>query len=122
MGVTFVFCRDCSSRGVDTMNVPAPHNEKHTTTIASFSIRLTDELGFYRLSSVRILRQTAEVSKAINPGAVSIRPTGLQRITAHEIESDKVEAFVGVAHVRTRNVTEHIRLAATSRARAGAPQ
>ena len=26
------------------MNVPAPHNEKQATTIASFSIRLTDEL------------------------------------------------------------------------------
>ena len=28
------------------MNVPAPHNEKQTTTIASFSIRLTGELRF----------------------------------------------------------------------------
>jgi len=45
MGIKFVFCCDCSSLGVDTMNVPAPHNEKQTTTIASFSIRLTDELG-----------------------------------------------------------------------------
>jgi len=69
-----------------------------------------------------MLRQTAEVSKAINPGAVSIRPTGLQCITAHEIESDKLEAFVRVAHVRTQNVTEHIRFAAARRARARAPQ
>ena len=45
MGITFVFCCDRSSRGVDTMNVPAPHNEKQTTTIASFNIRLTGELG-----------------------------------------------------------------------------
>ena len=36
IGVTFVFRCDCSSRGVDTMNVPAPHSEKQTTTIASF--------------------------------------------------------------------------------------
>jgi hypothetical protein len=28
------------------MKVPAPHSEKQTTTIASFSIRLTDELQF----------------------------------------------------------------------------
>src|SRR5436305_1291124 len=28
------------------MNVPAPHNEKQTMTIASFSIRLTDEFPF----------------------------------------------------------------------------
>ena len=27
------------------MNVPAPHNEKQTTTIASFSMRLTGEIG-----------------------------------------------------------------------------
>jgi hypothetical protein len=69
-----------------------------------------------------MLRQTAEISKAINPGAVSIRPTGLQCITAHEIESDKLEAFVRVAHMWTHNLTEHIRLPAASRARARAPQ
>src|SRR5580765_3950614 len=69
-----------------------------------------------------MLCQTAEISKAINPGAVSIGPAGLQCVTAHQIESDKLEALVRVAHVRTRNVTEHIRLAATSRARAGTPQ
>jgi hypothetical protein len=49
-GITFVLCCDLSSRGVDTMNVPAPHNEKQITTIANFSIRLTDELRFCRLS------------------------------------------------------------------------
>jgi hypothetical protein len=121
MGVTFVFCRDCSSRDVDTINVPAPHNEKQTTTIASFSTRLTDEIRSITRVSV-MLRQTAEISKAINPGAVSITPTGLQCVTAHQIESDKLEAFVGIAHMWTRNVTEHIRLAAARRARARAPQ
>ena len=104
------------------MKVPAPHNEKQTTTIASFSIRFTDEIRFVVWISVGMLRQAAEVSKAINPGAVSIRPTGLHCVTAHEIESDKLEAFVRVAHVRTRNVTEHIRLAAARRARTRAPQ
>src|SRR4029077_12476198 len=69
-----------------------------------------------------MLRQTAEISKAINPGAVSIGPAGLQCVTAHQIESDKLEALVGVAQVRTHNLTEHIRLAAASRARTGTPQ
>jgi len=69
-----------------------------------------------------MLRQTAEISKAINAGAVSVGPARLQSITAYEFESDKLEAFVGIAHVRTRNMTEHIRLAATSRARARTPQ
>jgi hypothetical protein len=53
---------------------------------------------------------------------VSIRPTGLQGITAHEMESEKFEAFVRVAHMRTHNLTEHIRLAAARRARARAAQ
>src|SRR5438034_6735433 len=121
-GITFVFCCDFRARGVDTMNVPAPHSEKQTTTIASFSIRLTDESQFVARVSVRMLRQTAEISKAINPGAVSIPPTRLQCITADEIESDKLKALVGVAHMRTHNLTEHVRLAAASRARARASQ
>jgi hypothetical protein len=69
-----------------------------------------------------MLRQTAKISKAINPGAVSIPPTGLQCITSHKIESNELKTFVGMAHMRTQNVTEHIRLAAASRARARAPQ
>ena len=69
-----------------------------------------------------MLCQTTQISKAINPAAVSVGPAGLQCITAHQIESDKLEALVGEAHMRTHNVTEHIRLAAASRARARAPQ
>jgi hypothetical protein len=69
-----------------------------------------------------MLRQTTEISKAINSGAVSISPTGLQCITTHEIESDEVEAFIAIAHMRTHNLTEHIRLTATSCAWARAPQ
>src|SRR5262252_4298133 len=69
-----------------------------------------------------MLGQTAEISKAINPGAVSIRPTGLQCITAYEIEANKFEAFVVIAHMRTHDLTEHIRLAAASCAWACAPQ
>ncbi len=69
-----------------------------------------------------MLRQTAQVSKAINPGAVPVSPTGLQCIPAHQIQSDKLEALVGVAHMRTQNLTQHIRLASASCARARAPQ
>jgi len=53
---------------------------------------------------------------------MSIRPAWLQRIAPNQVESDKLEAFVTVAHARTPNMTEHIGFAATSRARAGAPQ
>ena len=69
-----------------------------------------------------MLGQTAEVSKGKNPGAVSIRPTGLQRITAYEIEADKFEAFVVIAHMRTHDLTEHIWLVTASGARARVPQ
>src|SRR5215472_8198030 len=69
-----------------------------------------------------MLRQTPEISKAINPGAVSVGPPGLQSITAHQIESDKLEAFVAVTPMRTRNTSEHIRLAAARRARTCASQ
>ena len=69
-----------------------------------------------------MLRQTAEISKAINPGAVSVGPAGLDCITAHQIESGELEALFGVTYIRTHNVTEHIRLATASRAWARAPQ
>ena len=53
---------------------------------------------------------------------MSIAPAGLQCITAYQLESKKFEAFVGIAHMRTHNLTEHIRLATTSGARTRAPQ
>src|SRR5215510_691732 len=99
IGITFVFCCDFSSRGIDTMKVPAPHKEKQRKIIASFSSRLTERFQVGRLTSARILRQTAEVSKAINAGAVSIRPARLQRIASNQIESDKLETLVGISHV-----------------------
>jgi hypothetical protein len=53
---------------------------------------------------------------------VSVGPTGLDCITAYQIESDELEALVGVTHIRTHNLTEHIRFATASRARTRAPQ
>ena len=69
-----------------------------------------------------MLRQTAEISKAINPGAVSVGPAGLQCVTAHQIESDELEALVRVTYMRPHNLTKHIRFAAARRARTRAPQ
>ena len=120
-GITFVFRCDCSSRGVDTMNVPAPHNEKQTTTIASFNIRLAANYGL-SLEFTRNAALNGGESKAINPSAVSVGPAGLDCITAHQVEPDELEALVGVAHIRTHNLPEHIRLPAASRARTRAPQ
>jgi len=69
-----------------------------------------------------MLRQTAEICKAINPAAMSVSPTGLYRITARQIESDKLKALPGIAHMWTHNVTENVQLAATRSARARASQ
>src|SRR5690349_24476934 len=69
-----------------------------------------------------MLRQTAEISKAVNPGAVSVSPARLQSITAHEINSDKLETLIGMVHMRTHTLPEHIRFAAATRAGTGAPQ
>ena len=68
-----------------------------------------------------MLRQTAEISKAINPGVMSVGPARLDCITAYQIESDELEALFGVAHIRTHNLAEHVRFAAASRAWARAP-
>jgi hypothetical protein len=74
------------------------------------------------IKSAGSFSQTPQVRKAVNSGAVSICPAGLQSIPAHQIESDKLEALIGVAHMRTQNLTEDIGLAATSRARARAAE
>ena len=56
IGITFVFWCGRSSPVVDTMKLPAPHDEKQTTTIAIFSIRFTGELRFAVGISVGMLR------------------------------------------------------------------
>src|SRR5215475_10495539 len=69
-----------------------------------------------------MLRQTAKISKAINPSIMSVGPAGLQCITAHELESKKGETLVRIANMRTDHLTEHIRLATTGGAWTRAPQ
>jgi hypothetical protein len=75
-------------------------------------------------NSAGILTQASQIRKAINAGAVSIAPAGLQGVSSHQIESDELEAFVAVAYPATagRNMTEDIRLAAARGAWARAPQ
>jgi hypothetical protein len=58
--------------------------------------------------------QTAQVSKAVNSRAVPVCPAGLQGVSAHQIETDELKAFVRVGHVRPQNITENIRFAAAS--------
>ena len=53
---------------------------------------------------------------------MSVGPAGLDCITAHQIESDELEALVSVAHMRTHNLAENIRLATATRARTRAPE
>src|SRR5207249_11302409 len=72
--------------------------------------------------SVGSLCQPSEVSKAINARAVSIRPTRLQRVTAHQLEAHKLKTLVGVSHMWPRDIAEHIRFAAARRARTRATQ
>jgi len=41
-GIKFVFCGAFSFRVVEAMKVPAPHNEKQSSTIAIFVMKLMD--------------------------------------------------------------------------------
>src|SRR6266446_10361656 len=68
-----------------------------------------------RLSS-QSLPQATQISKAVNPSAVTVLPAGLQRIAAYEIKAGKLEALPGVGHTRAQDIAEHIRLATARRA------
>src|SRR5205814_1129000 len=72
--------------------------------------------------SARSLPEAAQVSKAINSCAVSVCPARLQCITADQVEADQLKTFVGVGHMWTQGIAEHVRLAAACRAGARAPQ
>ncbi len=76
-GMTFAFCGSFSLRTLEAMKVPAPHNEKQSKTIVIFVSKLMDQFQAYPRLSVSSLRQTPQVSKAINARVVSIRPTRL---------------------------------------------
>jgi len=103
--------------------VPAPHNEMQRATIAIFVIEFTDyDSKVIARRSAGILRQTPQVSKAINARAVSIRPTWLQRISAYKIEAGKLKTLVCVSHMRAQHIAQRVRLATTRCARTRAPE
>src|SRR5437588_2231813 len=56
----------------------------------------------------------------VNAVAVSIAPTGLDGITADQIDTRQLKAFRRVSHVRSHNVAQHIRLSAARGAGTGA--
>src|SRR5436305_265768 len=68
------------------------------------------------------LPQASEVSKAINARVVSIRPPRLHRVTAYQIEADKLKTFVGMSDVWPRDVAQHIWFAAAGSAGTRATQ
>jgi hypothetical protein len=104
------------------MKVPAPHNAKHSKTIAIFSVRRMNRLQLYRTPSLQSFSQSPQVSKAINSSTVSVGPPRLQCIAAYQIEADELKTPVGIRYLRPRDVTEHVGLAAASCARTRASQ
>jgi hypothetical protein len=105
---------------VEATKVPAPHNEKQRRTIVIFAVQLMDFL--MACLSLRSLLQAAQISKAVNSAAVSIRPAWLQRITAHKNEAGKLETLLRVIHVRSQDMAEHIRFATARRTWTRTPQ
>src|ERR1041384_2884329 len=49
------------------------------------------------------LPQATKISEAINARSVSVRPSRLLRVTANQIETDKLKTFVGVSHIWPRD-------------------
>jgi hypothetical protein len=90
------------------MKVPAPHNAKHSKTIAIFSVRGMTRLQLYRSPSLQSFSQSPQVSKAINSSTVSVRPSRLQCVAAYEIEADELKTFVRIRYLRPRDITAHI--------------
>src|SRR5206468_6312318 len=119
-GIRLVFCGSVFWHAVEATKVPAPHNEKQRRTIVIFAVQLMNFLiSYFSLSS---LFQAAQISKAVNSAAVSIRPARLQRITAHQIEAGKLKTFVRVTYMWTRDIPQHVRLATARCARTRASQ
>src|SRR5262249_44749446 len=72
--------------------------------------------------SARTLSQPSQISKAINTGAVTIGPAGLQRVTTNQIEADQPKALVGITDEWTRSIAQQIRFATACRTRTCASQ
>lgn len=77
---------------------------------------------FWCTPSPQSFSQSAQVSKAINSGAVPIRPTGLQRVTAYNVKTDELKTLVRVRHMRPQEITQHVGFAAASCTGTATPQ
>jgi hypothetical protein len=104
------------------MKVLAPHNAKHSKTIAIFSVRGINRLQLYRTPSLQSFSQSSQVSKAINSSTVSVGPPRLQGVAPYEIEADELKTLVRMRYLRPRDITEHVGLATASCARTRASQ
>src|SRR5438046_6367628 len=62
------------------------------------------------------LSQTSWILKTVNTGAVSVAPSWLHSIAAHDAETDKNKALLRISQMRTRDVAQHVRLATARRA------
>ena len=68
------------------------------------------------------LRNSPEILKTVNAGAVTICPARLNCVTANNLKIDELETVVRVTRVGSHDISEHIRLATTGRARTGASE
>lgn len=66
--------------------------------------------------------ETPEILKRIKTSAVPIAPTRLHSISSDKLPSEELKTGISVTHVRPRDVAEHVGLAATTGAGAGAAQ
>ena len=60
--------------------------------------------------------------KTVDAGAVPVAPARLNCITTDHIEAGEIETVVGVTDVWSKDISEHIGLAATCRTRTCAPE
>jgi hypothetical protein len=66
--------------------------------------------------------EAPQILKGIKTGAMAVSPPRLERVTANQLPTNQLEARRGIRHIGPRNISEHVRLAATSGARTGAPE
>lgn len=62
--------------------------------------------------------ESAQVGEGIDPGPVTIAPSGLPSVAPHEFITPEVETCIGIRDIRADHPSEHVRLAATRRTRA----
>ena len=121
--MAFIFCRRSdSSRAVEAMKVPAPHNARQSDTIAIFTGSVMNRFRLYHTPSLQSFSQSAQISKAINSSTMSVCPPRLQRVAAYQIEAGEVKTLIRISHMRPRDVAEQVWFAPASGAGTCAPQ